>query len=449
VKQRILLAAAALTLAAAPSAPAATWTQLTSAGGASTDQVALLRTSDGVLHVAWRKPSGTNTQDLLHTTIAPDGKVGATVPMFSGWARIENPALTTAAGGGIRAFWGGIRSFDLNETNQEMNTAVSTDGGASWALQTGSVVPLGGQSYGSAVSATTRPDGTPVIAWAGTLGTWTHVGLDPATPNASFQPPLVNYGYDPGIASNAAGTWMAWYSNATGHLGPHVQQVNGDGSPLGAATQMPGTANMDVGMQSRTPIVARAGGGVYVAYPTGYPTLDSIRVWKVGTSKTTLIDTTANDSLAAITGDAGGRLWVAWKDGTHVLAARSNKAATKWGAAVDAGAPKGAGSLYDVDASATKDGVDLFGNFSPNTQPTSSTFHTRIRPGLTLTAKRKAGTVTVTVTDAGAPVKGAKVKAAGKRDTTDSKGRATLSLKGRATATVTAKGYETGKLKLK
>ena len=128
-----------------------------------------------------------------------------------------------------------------------------------------------------------------MIAWAGTLGTWTHAGLTPATPNFDHQAPLGNYGYDPGIAMDAGGKAMiAWYSNATGHLGPFAQGVNPDGSPLGSALNMPGTSNMNVGMLSRTPIVARAGGGFYVAYPTGYPTQDSVRVWAVGASKTML-----------------------------------------------------------------------------------------------------------------------------------------------------------------
>jgi hypothetical protein len=448
VKHRILLAATLLALASAPSAHAASWKQLTSGGGANIDQVGLLRTADGVLHVAWHRPAGPNAEDLLHTTIRPDGKVGATTTIAAGWVGIQNAALTTAPGG-IRAFWGGIRTTNTDEPNQEMNTALSSDGGATWALQTGSVVPFGGQSYGSEVSATTRPDGTPVIAWAGTLGTWVHVGVSPEGPNLNFQPPLGSYGYDPGIASDASGTMMAWYSNATGNLGPFVQGIGADGTPLGSPANMPGTSNMSVGMLSRTPIVARAGGGFYVAYPTGYPTQDAVRVWKVGATKTTLVDKTANDSLAALSGDSGGRLWVAWKDGTHILARRSNKAATTWGAAVDAGAPKGASSLYVVDASATAGGVDLFGNFGLGASSTTSTYHARIRPGLTLTAKRRSGGVDFTVTDAGSPVKGAKVKAAGRADTTDSRGRATLALGGKATATATARGYETATLRLK
>jgi hypothetical protein len=449
VTRRIVLAAAALALAAAPTARAATWKQLTTSGGANIDQVGLLRTGDGVLHVVWHRRTGPNTEDLLHTAIAANGKVGATTPIQSGWAVLGNATLTTAPGG-IRAFWGGIRTTESTETNQDMNTAVSGDGGASWTLTTGSAVQPGTQAYGSSVSAATRPDGTPVITYAGTLGTWVHVGADATLPNFTYQPPLGNYGYDPNVASDASGTMIAWYSNATGHLGPHAQGVNADGSPIGSAMQMPGTANMNVGMLSRTPIVARAGGGFYVAYPTGYPTQNAVRVWKVGATKTTLIDKTANNSLAALSADSSGRLWVAWKDDTHVLARRSNKAATAWGAAVDAGAPKGASSLYTIDASATPGGgVDLFGNYGLGANSTTSTYHARINPGLTLTAKKTSSGYTLTVTDAGSPVKGAKVAGGGKVDATDSKGRAQLAVRRKTRVTATATGYEIATIKLK
>jgi hypothetical protein len=450
VTRRIVLAAAVLALAAAPTAKAATWKQLTSDGGANIDQVALLRTSDGVLHVVWHKRTGPNTEDLLHTVIGANGKVGATTPVQSGWTGFGNAGLTTIPGGGIRAFWGGIRTIDPNETNQDENMAVSTDGGASWALTPGSVVQRGTQAYGSSVSATTRPDGTPMITYAGTLGTWVHAGADATLPNFDLQAPLGTYGYDPNIASDASGTMVAWYSNATGHLGPHAQAVNPDGSPIGSAMQMPGTANMDVGMIARTPLVARPGGGFYVAYPTGYPTQNSVRVWKVGTSRTTLLDRTQFNSLAAISADRSGRLWVAWKDGTRVLASRSNKAATKWGAIVDAGQPKKAGSLYTLDASATPGGgADLFGNYGIGTNSTTSTFYTRINPGLTLTANRRGSGYGFVVTDAGSPVKGAKVKGAGKSATTDSKGRARLSVKRKTKVTASASGYSPASVKLK
>lgn len=452
---RALLAAAALALAAAPSAHAATWKQLTSAGGANIDQVGLLRTADGVLHVAWHRRTGPNTEDLMHTAISPGGTIGATSAIVTGWVGVQNAALV-AAPGGLRAFWGGQRSIDTNDPNQDLNTALSADGGATWALQEGSIVPQGGQAYGSPASATVLPNGTPLEAWAGTLGTWVHAGLSPASPNFNYQTPLGNYGYDTGIASDAAGrAVMAWYSNATGHLGVYAQGVAADGSPIGGPANMPGTSDMLVGMLARTPIVARPGGGFYVAYPAGYPALNQVRLWLVGTPSSTLIARADRNgsTLAALAADAKGRLWVAWKrqsGGTpRVLVTRSNRAATRFGAVVDAGQPRKASSLYRIDASAAPGGgLDLMGAFARGVDPGVATYDTRVLPGLTLDADpgrlRRGRTTAVEfrVTDAGDPVKGAKVRAGGRSGTTNAAGRVTLRLAGRrTTATAAAPGY--------
>jgi hypothetical protein len=142
----------------------------------------------------------------------------------------------------------------------------------------------------------------------------------------------------------------------------------------------------------------------------------------------------------------------------HVFARRSNKAATKFGDAVDAGRPGGASSAYRLDASATGTSLDVFGVFSIGTTPGAQTFYTRVLPGLTLEADRHqihgdhSNTITFTVRAAGDPVSGAKVKAAGHSDTTDKKGHAKLALSpsGKSvTVTATANGYEDAKLKLK
>ncbi len=196
---RIFIAAAALALACAPSAQAATWKQVTAHAGTSIDQVGITRTADNVLHVAWHKGP-----DLFHTRIAADGRVGATTPVVSGWSGILDAALTPVPGG-LRAFWGGIRTTESTEPNRELNSALSTDGGTSWALQIGSVAPAGAQVYGSDVAAATLPDGTTLQTWSGTLGTWVHAGIDPTTPNVDYQAALGSYGNFPGIAADAAG----------------------------------------------------------------------------------------------------------------------------------------------------------------------------------------------------------------------------------------------------
>jgi hypothetical protein len=455
VKLRVLLAAATLTLAAAPAADAAGWTQLTASGGYDIDQVALLRTSDGVLHVAWHQATDSNTADLMQAPIAASGKVGATRTIAAGWADIDNPALVTAPGGGLRAFWGGIRTTNPDETNQDLNTALSTDGGATWALQTGSVVPAGTAAYDGPVTAATV-NGTPLEAWAGSAGTWVHAGLDPATPSFNYQSPLGNYGYDAALATDSAGTAMlAWYSNADGHLGVFAQAVGAGGASVGGPLNMPGTADLNIGQVGRTPLVARPkAGGFYVLYPASYPDLNRVRLWRVGASTSTLIAKTTDETSAALAADAQGRLWAVWKDRQKILARRSNKTATVFGATVEVAPPKSASNLYRIDASAAASGLDLFGSFSIAGDPSVSTYRTRILPGLTLTAKpgrlrAKPRKVTFTVSDAGALLKGARVKAGGKAGTTDAKGRVTLMLKGKASATATLKGYVGATLKLK
>jgi hypothetical protein len=459
------LSIALLTLAAAaPAAGAAPWKQLT-ADGSNIDQVAPLRTADGVLHVAWHHETSPSTADLLHTAISPKGSIGATTPIQRGWTGFENAALVPAPGGGIRVFFGAIRSLDSSDPNQDLNTALSTDGGTSWALTPGSIVPRGGQAYGSPVSAATLGDGTPLQTWAGTLGTWVHAGLSPARPLHDFQAPLGHYGYDPGMAAAGQTAAIAWYSNATGHLGVYAAQVGADGAAAGPLMHMPDTGDMSVGMIGRTPIVARPGGGFYVAYATGYPAFTAVRLWRVGAGSAPAIarpDRNAS-TTATIAAAPDGRLWVVWKDtaGDHpeVFARRSDPEARRFGAVVRAGAPPKAFSLYRLDASAAPGGgLDVFGAFTRGLAPAVSTFYKRILPGLTLKASRaklRRGDkqkVTFKVTDAGDPVKGAKVKAGGDSGRTNRRGKVTLRVngKGRAVrARATHGGYTAGAKKLR
>ena len=360
-------------------------------------------------------------------------------------------------------FVGAIRSTDSNDPQDELNTMLSRDGGATWELQPGNVVPDGGQAYGSPVAATTVPGGGTLQAWAGTLGTWVHAGLSPATPNHDFQAPLGNYGYDPNLATDASGrTVLAWYSSATGHLGVLAQDVAADGSPVGSAATMPGTGDMQVGMIGRTPIVARAGGGFYVAYPTGYPAMDRVRLWRVGSGSTRTIArlSATGGPPVAIAAASDGRLWVVWVDkrggAPHVLAQRSNRTASAFGATVDAGRPRGSAAAYQLGASPTGAALDVLANFNIGTEARSATYHRRILPGLTLRAsprrlrRGRPQDVRFVVSDAGDPVRGARVRAGGASGLTARGGGVTLRLPGRAITVKAAKrGYTVAKRRLR
>ena len=203
------------------------------AGRASTRSASRARTT------ASSTSPGTRARDLFHTAIARDGRLGATSPIQTGWTGHQDAALTVVPGG-MRAFWGGIRTTDSTDPNRELNSALSTDGGASWQLRPGSVVPVGAQAYGSDASATTLPNGTTLQAFAGTLGTWVHCGARSGDPEYNFRP-LGNYGNYPGIASDAGGRAMlAWFSSAEARRGVLAQGVDADGTPSGAAMTMPG-----------------------------------------------------------------------------------------------------------------------------------------------------------------------------------------------------------------
>jgi hypothetical protein len=441
---KLALVAAAALLAAPAVSQAATWKQVTASGGASIDQVGHVRTADGVLHVAWHKGG-----DLNHTAILANGKLGATAPIQTGWTGHEDAAIT-AVPGGLRVVWGAIRSTDTNDPNQDLNSAFSADGGASWALTPGSIIPRGAQAYGSDAAAAALPNGTVLEAWAGTLGTWVHAGLDPATPNFDYQGPLGTYGYNPGIAADASGhAMMAWFSSSSAHTGVLAQGVSPDGSPAGPALTMPGTQVMaGGGSLALTSIVSRPkSGGFYVGYGVGYPTSNRVLVWRAGAPKAIQLAKTSANAQVAVAADPKGRIWAVWSDGTfgskRIMAARSNRTATRFGAPVDLGAVKGASSAYSVDANATGTALDVLVLFGVGTAPGGATYHARALPGLTLRSRKGV----FTVEDAGDPVKGATIKLGGRSAKTNSAGKARLSGRGRATAT--ASGYEPATIKVR
>jgi hypothetical protein len=449
MKIRAAALAVLLTVCAASSASAAPWKRVTTPDGSSTDQVAHARTGDGVLHLVWSHPTGPNTEDLNHTVILRNGRLGATNPVQSGWVGFSNAALVLDPGG-LRAFWGGFRTTDSSDPHQEVSTALSPDGGATWALHPGSINPGGAQSYASNLAATVRPDGSTLQAFAGTLGTWVHAGLSPATPNHDYQAPLGQYGYDPNLATDTRGrSVLAWYSSAAARAGALVQFVGPDGSPSGDVQTMPGTNGMRIGMLGRTPLVA-LGPNPYVAYPTP----NQIRVWRVGAGNAPAVGRVGGSGSPAVAlAPAGdGRLWILWTKGfgdPDVLARRTNVGARKFGAIVNAGHPRDAMQAYKLDGSAVGGALDVLGNFNIGTTTTAVTSHKRILPGLTLRARPRRvrrgepTEVRFTVLDAGDPVQGARVRADGESGRTNGEGRVTLSInsRSRVRARATHPGY--------
>jgi hypothetical protein len=139
----------------------------------------------------------------------------------------------------------------------------------------------------------------------------------------------------------------------------------------------------------------------------------------------------------AIAAAGDGRIWVLWTKGfgdPDVLARRSNKTATRFGATVNAGHPKDALQAYELDASAAANELDVLANFNLGSSSDAATSYRRLQPGLTLRAspdslrRSEETAVRFTVLDAGDPVRGAKVKAGGRAGTTNGSGQVMLTL---------------------
>lgn len=467
----VLIAALAALTSPASAGTNGSWTMLGQPNLDNIDQVALARTPDGVLHAIWTIPSHNNGgggDDLVHDAIAPNGSAGAVNPITTGWATLASvPDLVTEPDSSLRAFFGGIRTTNPNEPNSNMNTATSPPSGAAWTVPAGTIVK-GDSAYAGDDGAAVLGDGTPFVSFGGTgAGTFVHRGLDPNTPNFELQGQLGGCcGYSPDVAVDPTGpVFAAWVSNATNKEGVFAQSLDpATGAPSGAPAHMPGSSTVFNGVDQsnqqlqRVPIVARAGGGVFVAYPGGYPTTKKVLLWHVAGPTSTTVGSSDSDHIVGLAADPSGRIWVFWADHATsvplVFARRSNKKVTGFGPAVKIGPPAGQQSAYKIDGNAQTGALDLvvlFGGINNQAQ-----FHTQVLPGLGIKAKPakikkgQATAVKFTVSDPD-PVKGAKVKVAGKSATTDAGGHATITLtiKKTVTATATKAGYTSGTTKVK
>jgi len=155
-----------------------------------------------------------------------------------------------------------------------------------------------------------------------------------------------------------------------------------------------------------------------------------------------------------------GRLWVFWDRDHKVYAARTNPAATKLGRIVSIKPPKGTGAIYRLNAEGSAGPLDLLA--LAEAKGGLGYFHQRILPGLTFTAQpktvKKGKKVTFKTSDAGKPVKGAKVtfKLGKKKLTkkTNGKGKATIAVPAKTkphkySATAKKGGYSRAKLRVR
>lgn len=406
--------------------PPGTWTRLSEGSGSNIDQVALARGLDNALNAVWLAKTG-STKGYRHARVAPNGSlVAGPVAVLDGWSKLNNPALVVGPDGSLRLLFAGITAGPFLG---RATSATAPPGGSSWtftrALHTDAVgVNESAHSFGAAA----KLDGTPVFSWSANV----KLGLDP-TPELDLMEGCCAYDSDVAVDAVSGEVVVGWYSNVAGQYGYLTRTVD---PALGETRYAPSSARGDrkagLGSSQRTALTARLGApGAYIAYCTGYPSCQTVSVWRHGGGSPLVVAraksrTSSVADHVAIAPGPDGRLWVMWeRKSQRVYATRSNRTATKFGAVVEVKPPAGTRTIWKVAGDGALGPLDLV--TSASTPGSLAFWHTQVLPGLSL-ACRGGSVVSCTVSDAGDPVRGATVRIGGRTLTTNARGKASADL---------------------
>jgi hypothetical protein len=363
--------------------------------------------------------------------------LGPAISIVKDWVGIQgDPTILSLGKERIVAF-GGDKSVSASPYNDGAEFYSTSTDGIHWTLNTGSLSAedLADRNTGTAVI---NDNGTLITALSVDDGVRYHVGAstsNPASGTDKLSATTGNDSYDAGLGVDAKShkVWALWYSNSgvNGKDGVNAQVIYPKVEPR---VHAPGSSNpvtKSFGVQQDLSGASRVGGGVYTAY--GTPNVQAIDVWKLGAKKpfATIKDHTGVSSMV-LRPAPKGRLWLYWRDSQGWRATRSNRSATKFGPVITIKIPNpshvltsnifiaGTGSAGPLEAIAT---LTTLTNVN-------EILATQVLPRLTVRAAphsvKRGHSFTVTVTDAGDPVKAAVVHFDGGKKKTNKHGKVTL-----------------------
>jgi len=349
---------------AAPAAAAVSWSRVTPVGTNIIDDIGLSRGNDGVLHVLWKTDASSNPQ-ILDFPVSPTGTVGTPATVARFFLASDPDATVTPTG--IAALWNGA-SQETGGTQGAFEATRPLSGGH-WAM-TAHVPPAQNVVWSSlTVTATTGSDGKPWSAFTGTdslaVVHFPHgmVQLGPANMCCVDMPGL-------GTDGSTGSTWVTYSSLISKHEGIFARKLLASGQPAGPATHLPGSSvgGLSVQPEQRVATTGRGHGhaGVYAAYVNGYPSPRTLLVNPLGSGTTMKVASAGGSEEiggTALTADSGGRLVAAWFFGRGtkpaLFVARSNLAATKFGAAERIPLPAGTTTVWKVYVNAQASMLDV------------------------------------------------------------------------------------------
>lgn len=248
------------------------WTRLSPSINPNFAEAATARTPDGLLHVVW----GVDPGNFEHTTIDPRGRQGAVSRVLAAdWSSVTaRPDLEVMPDGSLRLFFTGWRTggtADFFDAKGVYN-AVSTDGGATWAVPTEIYArAVGG---GDNAEASVLPDGQVLTGFGDTAGFHFRIG---AGDNANAAPESVNTdvpiagGVEFTTVTSSGAVWLTYSAGDNRYartLWPTV------GEPI--------TPPLTTGYSyAGVPVVDREGVGPVAAFEAGYGTTNEVYVWDI------------------------------------------------------------------------------------------------------------------------------------------------------------------------
>jgi hypothetical protein len=414
----------------------------------------VVRTPDGTLHIVYAtKLAWSNSADgVAATSISASGHLGKTVQALSGW-NTGIPGLVAMPSGALEAMFGGGPTNGSTGVYSGPWGVVSTDGGATWSAPTDVGSHTMEAFAGDTTVNTVAGNPTLTLPQAGGLVVQQGLGTAAQTAGISTPPTLDGFlGNVDAVLDAATGQLVAgWYSSAS----PGGLWFQAVAPTVGAAQKVPGP--VDVGQRQQLVLANRSpGAGVFAAYAPDAQSMH-IRLLRYGGGSVAVGEVKGlhAQELGVATG-LDGRIWVMWWGsiaGRGVIAlTRSNKAVTRF-EPIQA-YTLNSGYMWRLGGDGLLGPLDLLVNFAPavsgGNKLVNGIYHARVLPLLSAKAsaqKLKSGAhkVTVTVTDAGDAVAGAKVTVQGKTATTSSSGVAKLTLgastPGHVKLTVTSPGY--------
>lgn len=420
----------------------------------NTTEVGLARSGNGLLNVLWSRDAD---NAVLNSQLSANGSnvIGPhTVFTYTGGSSGVSPdvSLVPQPGGALRAFFTGLSPGDPR--SERMATASSNDG-VTWFVQPGPAsddrVGMGAPVYAAqGLGGTVANNGVPVSIWGdsapGAAGY--HIGTSPTDPDVHFGGSSATVGGPNAATDSVSGQIVIAWSD----LDADRTLTQSIAPALGGRVNTPGGQAPDA--LERVGMTGRDGPGIFIAYLRGVNQFDSkMAVWRFGASSPMVLSP-RDARYPGVARGTDGRLWAYWvlqRTTYEIYAARSNEAATAFGAPVKIKQPKGTDTVYSLEGEGTAPGgtLDLLALAAKGND--IANYHQRIRPGITLVAKALGdGQVRFTTRDAGDKL-ATSVTFAGKTKQTGPDGKVVLAGEPgkKSNATATKNGYSPASRRVK